>query len=181
MLAGFAVFVVIIALLVVPSFTTPDIRTYTPTPAASWRPATGTRPDTVTIDAGDEKRWRFVDLERGAVLTPPDTSGWDAAIRRFHIVPWREIADAGPVSFDSVTQAPRSGYVISRFGRDTSNDAVDHWYVYSYLSHLLTSKGNVYVVRTRGGRYAKFQVLSYYCPGPTPGCVTIRYAYVPGG
>ena len=129
----------------------------------------------MTIDAGDENGWRFFDFDRGAVIVPPDTAGWDLAVRRFRIVPSGAIADVGAVPFDSVTAAPDSGYVASRFGRDTSNAATEHWYAYSYISHLLSPRGEVYVVRTREGRYAKFQVLSYYCPGPTPGCMTIRY------
>ena len=133
--------------------------------------------DTLTIDAGDEHRWRFVDLDRGAIVEPPDTAGWDLALRRFHLIPSGEIANLGVVPFDSIGVAPETGYIRSQFSRDTSNAATDRWYTYSYFSHLLAPKPEVYVVRTRDGRYAKLQLLSYYCPGPTPGCVTFRYAY----
>jgi len=175
---GFALFVAVIALLIVPSFTSPNLPIFAPTPAGLGKPASGRLVTaTVTIDAGDEHRWKFLSLDRGAVMDPPDTAGWDLAIRRFHLIPSGGIANLGAVAFESVARAPDAGYVMTGFGRDTSNTVTAHWYSYSYLSHLLTPKGEVYVVRTRGDRYAKLQILGYYCAGPTPGCLTIRYAY----
>ncbi|MBI4502589.1 MAG: HmuY family protein [Gemmatimonadetes bacterium] len=179
---GFAVFLVIMVVLLAPTAIKARVLTFNPTPPVTREAvAGGTVSDTLTIDAGDEHRWRFVDLDRGGVVEPPDTAGWDLALRRFHLIPSGEISNLGPVPFDSVNAAPESGYVASRFSRDTSNAATDHWYTYSYFSHLLTSKSDVYVLRTREGRYAKLQILSYYCPGPTPGCVTLRYFYQGGG
>ena len=37
-----------------------------------------------------------------------------------------------------------------------------------------------YVIHTRDGRYVKLELLSYYCPGPEPGCLTFRYAILEG-
>ena len=34
---------------------------------------------------------------------------------------------------------------------------------------------------TADGRYAKLQLLSYYCPGARPGCLTFRYVYQGAG
>jgi hypothetical protein len=96
-------------------------------------------------------------------------------LRRYNLIPAGELANLGAVPFDSVTAAPVTGFIQSRFARDTTNAATDHWYRYSYFSHLLSPKGDVYVVRTNEGRYAKLQILSYYCPGPTPGCLTLRH------
>ncbi len=171
---GFTVFLIIIAGLIAPSFLKPDVRTFLPTPIGTARHSSDSGPDTVTIDAGDEHAWRFFHFDRG-VLAPPDTTGWDLAIRRFRIVPSGGIVNVGALPFADVSRAPDSGYVATRFGRDTLNPAIYHWYAYSYVSHLLSPKGDVYVVRRRDGRYAKLQILSYYCPGPTPGCVTIHY------
>ena len=133
--------------------------------------------DTLTVDAGDEQRWRFVDLDRGAVVDPPDTAGWDLAFRRFRVIPSGGIRNLGPISFDALAEAPESGYVASRFAHDTTNAVTDHWYRYGYLSHLLSPTGDVYALRTRKGRYAKLQILGYYCPGSMPGCITLRYVY----
>jgi hypothetical protein len=57
------------------------------------------------------------------------------------------------------------------------NPAIRRWYDYGAVSHLLKPNGHVYVVRTRQGRFAKVEILSYYCTGLAPGCVTFRYAY----
>jgi hypothetical protein len=177
---GFGAFLVIMAALLAPTVIKPKVATYSPTTVGVPRTVAEGTVDTITVDAGDESRWLFVDLDRGAVLVPPDTSGWDLMLRRFHVIPSGAIAKIGPGSFESV-QRPDTGYVASRFSRDTSNSATDHWYNYGFFSHLLAPKPDLFVVRTREGRFAKLELLSYYCPGvtaPTPGCVTFRYAFV---
>jgi len=49
------------------------------------------------------------------------------------------------------------------------------------LSHLLTSKRHVYGVRTPAGRYAKLELVAYYCKGVGTACITFRYAYQGNG
>jgi hypothetical protein len=133
----------------------------------------------MTLDARDPDAWRFVDLDRRIPLAPPDTAGWDVAVRRFRVIVSRGVADLGPAPFASVADAPRDGYVPTRFGADTTNPAIGHWYRYGFLSHLLRAGGRVYVVRTDAGSYVKLEILSYYCPGPAAGCLTFRYAVLP--
>ena len=60
---------------------------------------------------------------------------------------------------------------------DTTNPGVGKWYAYSMLTHLLMSKQHVYGVRTAGGRYAKLELLAYYCRVVGTACITFRYAY----
>jgi hypothetical protein len=169
-------FVVVLASIVTASLARGRVAVYEP----------GIRGDTITVDARDESRWRFVELRRGS-LASPDTSGWDLACRRFHVIVAGGVADLGAVPFDQVDAAPDSGYIATVLGRDTLNPAVARWYRYSMVSHLLESRRRTYVVRTREGRYAKLEFLSYYCPGPAAGCVTFRYAFIrrppsrPGG
>lgn len=165
---GFGLFVVVMVLLLVPTVMSPTVSTFLPTPAGASR-------DTVTIDAGSEGHWRFFDVERGAVVEPPDTAGWDLAFQRFHVIPRTAIANLGPVDFDTVRSVPDSGYTATVFGKDTVNAATAKWYRYSYFTHLLSSTRDVYAVRTAEGGHAKLELLSYYCPGPTPGCVTFRF------
>jgi hypothetical protein len=180
---GFGAFVLIMIVLLAPTVMKPKVATFTPTPAGIARAVAEGVVDTITVDAGDELRWSFVDLDRGAVLVPPDTAGWDLMVRRFHLVPSGAIAKVASGSFDSL-QPPDTGYIASRFAHDTANAATDHWYLYGFFSHLLAPKPDLYVVRTRDGRFARLQLLSYYCPGvtaPTPGCVTFRYAFAGAG
>ncbi len=37
--------------------------------------------------------------------------------------------------------------------------------------------GLTVAVRTADGRFAKVQILGYYCSGPRAGCLTFRYVY----
>ena len=178
LLGGFVAFLVAIAYLIVSSLARPNVTSFAPTPPSHARPAgDGPREDTVTVDASDSHAWRFFDFARGALVAPPDTAGWDLAVRRYHIIAHDAIADVGVTTFGRVSRAPAHGYTANTLGDDTTNAAIAHWYRYSFLTHRLEPSGHVYVVRTRAGGYAKMEILSYYCTGtePEPGCVTFRY------
>ncbi len=140
-------------------------------------PAAGATLDTVTIDARDPDRWQFFAFAAGA-LVPPDTAGWDFAVRRYHVMVAGEAAAIDSVAFEALKTPPSAGYQATTFGRDTVNRAIARWYRYSMFSHLLRPRPEFYVVRSRSGTATKLEFLSYYCPGPQPGCVTIRYASI---
>jgi hypothetical protein len=182
-LAGaFALFLGAMAYLVASSLVRREVPTFEPTPPGQRAPAAAAgEADTVTIDASDSHAWRFFDFDRRAVVAPPDTAGWDVAFRRYHVVPADAAADAGADAFDRLTRVPSVAFVRSSWGRDTANAALRRWYDYGMVTHLLESSRRAYVVRTREGRYAKLELLSYYCTGLRPGCMTFRFAYpLPG-
>lgn len=180
--AGFVLFAAVMVYLVVASLGVRSAAEFQPTePGLANRARDNTLRlpgtiDTLTIDARDERAWRFVSLHHGAVLAFPDTVGWDLAVRRHHIIASGAIADLGDVAFETITKATNTGYVTSVMGRDSSNAAAHHWYRYGMLSHLLEPNGHVFAVRTTSGRHYKFEVLSYYCRGLEGGCLTIRLA-----
>jgi len=91
------------------------------------------------------------------------------------------ILDLGITSLDSLTRVPTSGYAGNTPGREVSNAATTQWYEYSWTSHVLSPKLNVFAVRTADRRYAVFQILSYYCPTAQAGCTTIWYRYQGAG
>jgi hypothetical protein len=160
LLIGFGVFLVAMGYLLAASFTRRAAPTFAPTVEA--------RGDTLTIDATDANRWRYVSLARGRVLSPPDTIGWDVAVRRYNLIGRGDVVDLGPARFDTVAGV---------HGEPEANTStVGKWYRYNLLTHLLEPTGHVYVVRTTAGRLFKLQIVSYYCPGLTAGCMTIRYA-----
>ena len=182
LLSGLGLFVIVIGFLLVSSMAPREALEFEPAPPQPVDTAlTSVVYDTVTIDAHDEVAWRFFDFDRASPVVPPDTAGWDLAFRRFTIVAAAEIVDLGVLAFEEATEAPAAGYVASTFGRDTLNTAIDRWYSYSVLSHLLEPNGHVYVVRTAESRYAKLELLSYYCPGVVAGCPTFRYVFQPNG
>ena len=139
----------------------------------------------VTLDARDPEEWVRLDLSRAALVEDSRALEWDVAVRRFRIVVngGEGFAGAGGAvrlagrSFESVSEAPPGPYVGSRVtaGGDTVNSELDGWYRYGFLSHLLQPEDAVFALRTADGRYAKLEVVGYYCPGAEPGCLTLRY------
>jgi len=166
-------FGVAMAWLVGASLVPPQVPIYVlrPHPSSPGAPPTL---DTFTIDARDPDRWQFFGFAAGP-LDPPDTASWDMAVRRFHVIVAGATARLDSISFEALRTPPRAGYVATTFDRDTVNQAIARWYRYSMFSHLLRPRQQIYVIRSPGGSYTKLEFLSYYCPGPEPGCVTIRY------
>ena len=140
-------------------------------------------PATVTLDGTVPGQWTFFDFSRNSALQGPGPLDWDLAVRRFTIIAnggsgfagQGGIADLGMVPCDSVHAAPADGYQAT--AADSANPAIRRWYDYSWTSHLLTPKGKVYAVRTADGKYAKLEIVSYYCGAARPGCLSLRYAY----
>lgn len=176
LLIGFGLFIAALGYLIAVSLTRREAPTFAPTPptrerAAQWAEVG----DTLTLDATDGERWRHVSLTLGRALSPPDTAGWELAVRRFHVTVAGALADVGPVAFDSV-RVPSTARFVASTPEESSNGAIGHWYRYSLVTHLLEPNGHVYVLRTHAGRLWKLQPISYYCPGVTAGCLTLRYA-----
>jgi len=170
-------FLLLVISLLIGSLTRPELPPYgltTPHPAPAGDSLLG--PATYTLDAAATDRWRRFDFGRNAAV---ESGPWDIAFRRFHVIsaPGGGIVDLGVVPFDSVRELPAAGYVENIAAPDTTNPGVGKWYTYSMLTHLLMSKHHVYGVRTAGGRYAKLELLAYYCREVGTACVTFRYAY----
>ena len=166
----------------------PELPTFIPT--VSMPAEVGTERDarTVTVDASDPDIWHFFDFSQGSVLDAPGVVEWDLAFRRFQIIVngGRNLAGQGGVvslgelAFEGVSDVPENGYVVAE-KNDSVNAALEDWYDYSMTSHVLQPKQTVYAIRTAEGRYAKMEILGYYCVGALPGCTTFRYVYQGGG
>jgi len=149
LLAGFVVFLAVLAYLLVSSLTRRSAPAFSPSPVGVPLGAGSTGgPDTVTVDARDESEWRYLDLDLRRVLAPGDSTGWDLAMQRFRI-------------------------------RAAQGGDLGKWYSYGALSHLLEPAGQVFAIRTDRGKIARVEVLSYYCPRLEAGCLTLRYLLPP--
>ena len=145
-------------------------------------------PSVVTVD-GRVDEFAYFDFSTGSVVESPGPLGWDLAFQRYTILAnggpnfagRGGILDLGITSLDSLTTVPTNGYAVNTGGREVTNPAIARWYEYSWTSHVLSPKPNVFAVRTADGRYAVFQILSYYCPAAQAGCTTIRYRYQGAG
>ncbi len=173
-----ATFLLLIASLVMGSLRSPELPPYSPTPPAPMLVGDSlVGPALYTVDASGGDGWQRFDFGVNSLV--PATGGWDIAFSRNYVIsgPGGGIVDLGPVPFDSVLEAPAEGYRGNASKPVENNAAVGKWYNYSFISHLLTSRGHVYALRTGDGRYAKVEFLNYYCVGVGAACVTFRYAY----
>lgn len=145
------------------------------------------------IDASSSEEWVYFDFSNGSVVEIPDRSSlyWDIGFKRISIISnggetnpegMGGIMELKNIRFESVIEAPESGYTVDTMisPMDAENPAIKEWYEYSYWTHILKPKNSVYVIRTADGRYAKMQILKYYC-GRLPGCYTIKYVYQGNG
>jgi HmuY protein len=150
--------------------------TFTPTvPAPKEAGGALVGPVLYTVDARAADGWRHFSFRLGSVVEVPA----DLAFRRYAIVAGTGggIADLGEVRFDQVSTVPATGYQANEGQADPRNPAIAGWYRYGFFSHVLSPKPRVWAVRTADGRYAKLEMVGYYCPGSVPGCPTFRYVY----
>ena len=145
--------------------------------------------NTIVVDATNEEEWTYFDFSRGKQVKIHDPSSleWDLAFRRGKIISnggatnkfgKAGLIDLGEVSFDAVENVPLKDFVVDESTRtQTENPLLVQWYKYNYISHKLTARKNVYVMRTADGKYSKIQFLSFYCADKQPGCIQMKYAY----
>jgi hypothetical protein len=128
-----------------------------------------------TLDATSAETWRSFSFKLGAVVDGPG----DLAFKRYAIVagPGAGILDLGETAFEQVRAVPPDGYVANEGAAEPRNPAIASWYTYGFFTHVLSPRPRVWAVRTADGRYAKLEMVGYYCPGPQPGCPTFRYVY----
>lgn len=178
-------FLVAVAWMVIVSLRDPTPPTYPPLSAGDTAVADSGDALRVTLDARDPERWVSVDLASGRVHDGR-VPGWDLAARRFRV-----IANGGPGLPGDASVAPAGrrdlggagatagiGWTATERNEDGElrHPLLEEWYEYDFFSHLLTPRERTYLVRTTDGRLAEVRFLSYYCPGPEAGCVTLRYA-----
>jgi hypothetical protein len=121
----------------------------------------------LTVDASNDRAWRFVSLRTDSVLDRPARLDWDIAVRRFNI------ATNGGGGFAGQGAAGVDSLIVT--SSDTARSGFGKWYDYSFTSHLLTPRQLTYRVRAADGTLYSLRILSYYCPGAQPGCLTIAY------
>ena len=179
-----AAIVVVAGVLVALTLHQPSVATFSPTvavPRDSGPALVG--PRVYTVDATDSETWRYFSFAMGSVID--DAQRWDLAFRRYQILanggpqyPGKGgVRDLGAVIFDDVRAVPDAGYAVTENTPDPKNPAIAGWYSYGFFSHVLKPKPHVWAVRTADRRYAKMEIVSYYCPQGRPGCVTFRYVF----
>ncbi len=171
------------------SLARPTPETFLPSPTVPL-PAPPLQPGqhSLTVDASDPDRWVHVSLRHGTVVERPAPLDWDLAFRRFQVIVNGGEGFAGRAAMtlldapglegieaDALARVPPDHFVQTRVRSDSTLAELPRWYDYSFLSHLLTPRPGVYAVRLADGGHALLEYRGYYCPGPTPGCVTFRF------
>jgi hypothetical protein len=143
---------------------------------------------TTLIDATSATDWVYADFQAGTVVTADEA--WDLRFQRFHIstnggvsgtrgVAVAPITDAG---FAEVTEAPATGYLSDTGDADGDGmpdyafDQGDAWYDYDDMTHVLTAKPIVWVMKRADGAALKLQILKYYDTAGTAGWFTLHWA-----
>jgi hypothetical protein len=159
---------------------TPSVPVYAPTPPAPRDVGAAlVGPVLYTVDATAPDAWRHFSFRQGSVVEGGD---WDLAFRRYAIIAGHAgVRDLGEAAFDDVRSVPADGYQADVTGGEPRNPAIAGWYHYGFFTHVLTPRPHVWAVRTADGRYAKLQIVGYYCPGGKPGCLTFRYVSLGAG
>lgn len=133
----------------------------------------------VTLNASDQDLWVPFSFVLGREV--PDGGAADALIRRHY---WRAPEGATSLGEQPLMTATVSDDAV--WVQDGLDDGLPvspvllRWYNYSYWTHLLESKHEVYAIRLRGdaSRAALVRMESYYCAPEGSGCMTFRYRVV---
>lgn len=148
------------------------------------------------VNAADSMSWVYVQLSSGKEVMPLDpqsSTEWDLALQRYQIKVNGGINGKGGVevalvtgtAFSALTTAPASGYVTDQADSADEDPDPDYaftqrgtWYSYNVMTHVLTAKDQVYVVRGTTGAYYKLQLTGYYDQAGSSGYPTFRWATV---
>ncbi|MBK7154282.1 MAG: HmuY family protein [Sandaracinaceae bacterium] len=150
---------------------------------------------TLRVDASDTEEWIYVDLDARIEVMPADPLNdavWDVAFRRFHIVVNGGVSGSGGVTvaavdgqpFD-VVEAPDMAAFVTDVADGEDEDALpdyvfsgglDPWYAYDVVTHVLSPKARVFVLRTSAGGFVKLAIDDYYDGAGGSGHPTLRYA-----
>lgn len=138
----------------------------------------------VTLDARHPERWIYLDFEGDSLVATRGAEGWDLGVRRFHVIlnggpgfsGEAAAADLGDRRLQAVEHVPDDGLVATGLqGEEPRHPLLAEWYRYDFFSHLLVARPRTYGVRTAEGGFVALRFLSYYCPGPEAGCLTVAY------
>jgi hypothetical protein len=140
-----------------------------------------------TIDARSRENWVYFSFANGMDLsTSMEAMDWDLAFRRNDVLTnggesnplgMGGAVDLGEVSLVEAV-APSEGYLTDKVDdeRGLENPALHKWYNYNWTTHIITSKGHTYALRTHSGDVVLLTFLSYYCDDGSSGCVTFQYS-----
>ena len=143
----------------------------------------------IRIDAKNRNSWTLVEFATGKTLQISEAeaetkewgqASWDLGFSRTKIISnggktnpsgQTGIINLGPIDFDNIKTAPKSGYVQDhRSLGNLINKELIGWYNYRTRTHNIESKKNVYALKLNNGLFMKMRILNYYCAQPESAC-----------
>ena len=148
------------------------------------------------VDATAMAEWVYLRLDTGAqvaVADPQSSREWDVAVRRYYVKVnggisggcGSEVAVQKGADFAALLRAPTAGYFTDQADSGDDDTEADYalsqsggWYEYNPMTHLLSPRPQVYVLRSCTGGYVKLQMTGYYDAAGTSGFPSLRFAAV---
>lgn len=125
----------------------------------------------------------YVDLGDASLSAPAqaaEAGGWELGFERYMFsinggtsgTGGVEAARVEGVSFDALSAPPDTGWTTD----SDDGSALEDWYIYDSVSHVLTAADVVYAIRAPDGSVWKVQFLSYYDDFGNTGFPSFRFA-----
>lgn len=144
------------------------------------------------VDATDESAWIYLDLD--AVETVDEDGPWDVAFLRFNVALNGGVSGSGGVEAaivegigleDYTALEPDAAFITDEPDSDEDDNddpeyAFGGWYDYDFMTHVLSPKLQVYVVRSTEGALFAVQIEDYYSEAGTSGYMDFRWLAVEG-
>lgn len=94
-----------------------------------------------------------------------------------------QVAPAPRVAFGQLTAPPSTGWTSDAADGDDTNMEPDYafeqgegWYDYNPMTHSVTPKPMLWVVKTTGGAMIKLEITKYYNDAGTAGWLTLHWS-----
>lgn len=148
------------------------------------------------IDATAMTEWVYLRLDTGAqvaVADPASSREWDVAVRRYYVKInggisggcGSEVALQQGADFAAIARAPSGSYFTDQPDSGDDDTEPDYalsqsggWYEYNPMTHLLSPRPQIYVLRSCTSGYVKLQMTGYYDAAGTSGFPSLRVAPV---
>lgn len=155
----------------------PDAGTPPPPPDAAIDGGGSEIPtDALTIDASDREQLVYLRVSDGVVTVadPATSSDWDLALRRTVVRTNSGTSGpglggalgAGVVALESVTSTDTIGFAVDAIAEggapgstpESVSPVLGGWFDYDPLTHTVTPRADVWIVRTARGEYARLRI-----------------------
>lgn len=150
----------------------------------------------IEVNGTSMEQWVYLRLDTGAEVTvsdPASSREWDVGVRRYFIKInggtsggcGSETSVQSGSDFAGIARAPMGGYVTDQPDSADEDQEPDYalsqgggWYDYNVMTHALTPRAQIYVLKTCTGGYVKLQMTGYYDAAGTSGFPSFRVSPV---